>query len=101
MKNFIQLLFLVLIYMFFLNHADAALNKVTCATLISNKIKIQNPSTDVNRIKPFWEAICEGLIEHIQTDGVVNSTGTGTATIGGGSSSGTWPTTDTNIGTIQ
>jgi len=99
MIKFIQLILLMSIL--FANDAKSALNKSTCADLIVAKIKIQNPQTDEVQLKPFWEAICDGLIQHIQTDAVVNSTGTGTATISSGSSSGAWPTTDTNVGTIQ
>lgn len=99
MIKLVQLLLLLIVL--FVTDAKCALNKTTCASLITAKIKIQNPDTNEAQIKPFWEAICEGLIEHIQTDAVVNSTGTGTATITGGSSSGVWPTTDSNVGTIQ
>ncbi len=92
---------LIFIYAIFPQESKAGLDKSLCADLVVAKIKAQNPDTDVTRLKPFWEAICDGLIEHIQTSAVVNSTGTGTATVGSGSSAGAWPTTDTNVGTIQ
>lgn len=88
MKNLLILLF----FMLFVSFAKAQMVSSSCSTLIVNAIVAQNPSTDPAQIKPYWDAVCEGIIATVKT-AVVSSTGVCTVT--SGSSAGPHPTTST------
>lgn len=48
-----------------------AMNKTGMADLIIAKVQAASPkynSDDVNALKPFLEAFCDGVIEHIQNN---------------------------------
>lgn len=91
MKYFYSLIFI------FSFNCFAILNKTPCASSIAAKIKEVNPDADISRISPFYEAICDGIIEHFKTNAIINTTGT--TTVVSGSSVGPHPTIST--GTIQ
>ena len=87
---------IILLFMLFSLESFAVMNEATCADLITSAVVAQNPGTDPAQIKPYWLAVCQGIIATVRTGTITNS---GTATVAGGSSSGPHPVIST--GAIQ
>lgn len=64
-----KVIFILLFLMSFSTYAD--LDKSACADLIVANIQVQNPSGSAAFLKPYWEAICEGIIDHFKSNAVV------------------------------
>jgi len=48
-----------------------ALTKESMADKIVTKLKVLNPAISEPQLKPFWEAIAEGVIEELTENGVI------------------------------
>ena len=48
-----------------------ALNPDLMADEVVTNLKVLNPAIVEAELKPFWVAICTGIIDHIKSDGVV------------------------------
>lgn len=64
----IKNIFLLLVLLIISLKSFSATNPTTCADLVIAEIQILNPLSDAARLKPYWEAICKGFLNHLKTD---------------------------------
>ena len=63
---------LMIISLFFINNAQANMDKTQCSEKVIEFLKVIQPQADNAQTKLVWEAICEGFIEHIKEAAVVS-----------------------------
>ena len=68
-----------------------ALNKDTMAALIADKLEAAEIITTANKpaVILIWKEVCDGIISHLKTSGVINTTVSGTADLMTGDVTGT------------
>jgi len=66
-KNFILILVLLIASW----KISSATNESICADLVVAEIKVLNPPADAATLKPYWEAICKGILNHLKADAVI------------------------------
>ena len=63
---------IILLFVAFCSPARADLNAGQCADSIIARVSTVNSGVIPTRLKPFWQAICQGLIDHVRIEMQIN-----------------------------